>query len=153
MGRGIKALIFIILMIVSLKLHAQEIRVNNSFIILINDKLITTAAGVELILSDTTGKEEVIIGGYYPGVLYVNNVQTKNILYADSVRSLTLSFDYYTYRRENEAIHNYKIKISRHWFKESLIIVRIFDINKKRGTYKYTFDVPGHSFSKPSVSN
>jgi len=140
--------IIFILILVSSKLYSQEVRINNSFIILVNDKLITSVEGVRLVLSDSNGKEEIINGGYYPGVLYVNNIETKNILYADSTRKLTLLFDYYKYGRANQLIHNYKVNIERRWFKESLIIVEIFDINKRRGTYKYTFEVPGYYCGK-----
>ena len=140
--------IIFILILVSSKLYSQEVRVNNSLIILVNDKLITSVEGVRLVLSDSTGKEEIINGGYYPGVLYVRNIETKNVLYADNVRKLTLLFDYYEYGRSEQFVHNYKIDIERLWFKESLIILRIFDINKKRGTYKYTFEVPGYSFGR-----
>jgi hypothetical protein len=142
-----------ILFIASIKLYGQEVRVTNSFIILINDKLATTVEGLQMVLSDTTGKEDVTNGGYYPGVLFVKNIETKNVLFADSVRKLTLLFDYYAYGRGNDFIHNYKINIERRWFKESLIILRIFDINKRRGTYKYTFEIPGLYFSKPFVKS
>jgi hypothetical protein len=140
--------VIVILFILSSKSYAQEVRVNNSFIILVNNKLTTAVAGVRLILSDTTGKEESINGGYYPGVLYVSNIETKSVLYADSVRKLTLVFDNYEYPGNKQVINNYKIGIDRKWFKESLIILRIFDINKTRGTYKYSFEVPGHSFGQ-----
>jgi len=60
-----------------------------------------------------------------------------------------LTFDFYEYKRNKQFIHNYKIYIDRKWFKQSVIIVRISDINKRRGTYKYSFEVPGYSFAKP----
>ncbi|MCO5937433.1 hypothetical protein NAF17_17935 [Mucilaginibacter sp. RB4R14] len=97
---------------------------------------------------DFSGKEDSINGCYYPGVLYVNNMQTKNLLYVDSLKNLTLKFDYYEYPGKKQVIHNYKIELNRKWFKESLIIVKVFDINKKKGTYSYTFEVPGVSFGK-----
>jgi len=49
----------IILFFASIKLYGQDVRVNNSFIILVNDKLITTVEGLRLILSDTTGKKRI----------------------------------------------------------------------------------------------
>lgn len=137
-----------ILILVSSKLFSQEVRVNNSFIILVNDKLTTTVEGARLILSDSTGRKESINCSYYPGVLSVRNIETKEILYADTVRKLTLAFDDYEYGRDKQFIHNYKINIERRWFKESLIIVKIYDINKRSGTYRYTFEVPGYSFGK-----
>ena len=140
--------LIVILLIASIKLYGQEVRVNNSFIILVNDKLIRTVIGVNLTTTDFSGKEDSIDGGYYPGVLYVNNTQTKNLLYADSLKSLTLKFDYYEYIGKKQVIHNYKIELDRKWFNESLIIVKVFDINKKNGTYRYTFEVPGVSFGK-----
>lgn len=141
----------VILFIASIKLYGQEVRVTNSFIILVNDKLINTVSGLRLVLSDSTGKKEFIEGGYYPGVLFVKNIETKNVLFADSVRKLTLLFDYYGYGQDNEFISNYKISIGRRWLKESLIILRIFDINKRRKTYKYTFEIPGLYFDKPAI--
>lgn len=134
------------LFIVSIKLYGQDVRVNNSFVILINDKLARTVAGLQLISSDVNGKEDSIDAGYYPGVLYVSNIQKKNLLYADSLKKLTLKFDYYEDSKGKQVIHNYSIELNRTWFKESLIIVKIFDVDKKRGTYKCSFEVPGHSF-------
>ena len=136
----------LILLIASIKLYSQEIRVNNSFVIVVNNKLTTSVADLRLILSDATGKEETIDGGYLPGELYVSNIEKKNILYADSVRNLILKFDYYEYQGHKQVIRNYSIPIDRNWFKQSVIILRIFDVNKKRGTYKYSFEVPGFSF-------
>ena len=134
------------LFMMSIKLYGQEVRVNNSFVILINDKLARSIAGLKLITGDGTASKNSINGGYYPGVLYVSNEQTKNLLYADSLKKITLKFDYYEYPGGKQIVRNYSIDIDRKWFKESLIIVKISDINKKRGTYNYTFEVPGYSF-------
>jgi len=59
-----------------------------------------------------------------------------------------LEFDYYEYIRNKQIIHNYSIIIDRKWFKESLIILKIFYGDKKPEVYKYTFVVPGYSFSE-----
>ena len=53
----------LILLIASIKLYSQEIRVNNSFVIVVNNKLTTSVADLRLILSDATGKEETIETG------------------------------------------------------------------------------------------
>jgi hypothetical protein len=140
--------VVVLLALIPSILHAQEVRVNNSFIILVNNKLATAVAGLTLILSDSTGKEEIISGGYYPGVLYVKNIETKNILMADSLRRLTLVFNNYYDHGKTYPSNNYRIAIDRRWFRESLIIVRIDDINRRRGTYKYSFEVSGHHFGK-----
>ncbi|WP_259071970.1 hypothetical protein HDF24_11360 [Mucilaginibacter sp. X4EP1] len=136
----------VLLFVVTIKVYGQEIRVNNSFVILVNNNLVTSVGGLKLVLSDSTGKKDAIDGGYYPGVLYVSNIEKKNLLYADSVKKLTLKFDYYEYSGKKQVVHNYSIEIDRKWFKESLIIIKIFDVNKKQGTYNYTFEVPGVSF-------
>jgi hypothetical protein len=139
--------VMLLLCVTSINLHGQEVRVNNSFIILINDELAKSPAGVHLTLTDRTGKAEVIQAGYYPGVLYVDNTETKNVLFGDSTRILTLSFDVYRYKGDNTFINNYKINIERRWFKESLMILKIYDLNQSRNTYKYTFEIPGVYFS------
>ena len=138
----------VLLFVVTIKVYGQEIRVNNSFVILVNNNLVTSVGGLKLVLSDSTGKKDAIDGGYYPGVLYVSNIEKKNLLYADSVKKLTLKFDYYENSRNKQITHNYSIEIDRKWFKQSLIILRIFDLDKKRGTYKYSFEVPGYSFGE-----
>ncbi len=135
-----------ILLLLSIKLYGQNIRVNNSFIIVVNNKLAKTVSGLQLILSDTIEKKETIDGGYLPGELYVTTTGEKNVLYADSIRTLTLKFDIYEQSGNREVVHNYSIVVNRKWFKSSLIILNIFDINKRKGTYKYTFEVPGYSF-------
>ena len=139
----------VIIFFAATKVYGQDVRVGSNFIILVNNKLPTTVEGLQLILSDTTGKEESISGGYIPGELFVTTNEARNLLFADSVRTLTLAFDFYVYGRDNKFIHNYKIFIDRRWFKQSVIIVRIFDIDKRRGTYKYSFEVPGYSFALP----
>ena len=90
----------------------------------------------------------MIDGGYYPGVLYVSNVQKKNLLNADSLKRLTLKFDYYEYRGKKQVVHNYSVEINRKWFKESIIIVKITNVSARQGIYNYTFEVPGYSFGK-----
>lgn len=136
--------------IVSVKLYGQEVRITNSFIILVDNKLINTVSGVRLVLSDSTGKKEFIEGGYYPGVLFVKNIESKNAIANNTLRKLALSFDYYAYGRDNDFISNYIVSIDKRWLKESLIILRIFDINKRRKTYKYTIEVPGYILGKPT---
>ena len=142
----------LILCFAVLKLHGQDIRVGNNFIILFNDKLTSNVAALQLILTDTTGKAASIKGGYIPGELFVTTVEAKKVLFADSVRVLTLAFDNYEYKRDNMFINNFKIFIDRRWFKSSMIILRIFDINKRRGTYKYSYEVPGYSFALPGYA-
>lgn len=140
------SLLFVL--VVSVKSYGQMIRLNNSFIILINDKLVTNVAGVRIISTDRYGKEDSIDGGYLPGVLYVDNMQKRNLFTADSLKKLTLKFDYYESKGKNLHYNNYSIKLNRKWFKESMIIVEISDVNKRKGTYNYTFEVPGVSFGK-----
>ncbi|MCO5936229.1 hypothetical protein NAF17_11835 [Mucilaginibacter sp. RB4R14] len=135
-------------MIASVNLYGQEIRVNNSFVILVNDKLMRSVSGVKFVTFDANGKEDRIDGGYYPGVLYVYNTLTKNLLYADNLNGLIMKFDYYEYSGGKQTVNNYSIELNKTWLKESLIIVKIFDVNIKRGTYNYTFEVPGVSFGK-----
>ncbi|MGN6638213.1 MAG: hypothetical protein ACTHJ8_04820 [Mucilaginibacter sp.] len=134
----------IILFLSSNKLFGQEIRVNNSFIIVINNKVTTTVDRLRLMLSDSTGKKQSIDGDYYPGVLSVNNIEDKKILDADSVSSLTLAFDSYAYYKSKQITSNYKIKLNWHWLKHySFIILRIVDL--KNDKYKYSFEFPGWS--------
>ena len=139
----------VILFFAITKAHGQDIRVGNNFIILINGKLAQTIEGVKLVLSDANGKEESIHSGYIPGELSVSTIEAKNVLFGDSVRTLTLKFDYDEYGSNKTFIHNFKIGIDRHWFKTSLIILRIFDFKKRQKTYKYSFEVPGIYFAKP----
>ncbi|MGN6638216.1 MAG: hypothetical protein ACTHJ8_04835, partial [Mucilaginibacter sp.] len=65
------------LLTIFIKIHAQEIRVNNSFVILINDRLARSIEHLKLISIDENGNKDSIDGGYYPGVLYVSNEQKK----------------------------------------------------------------------------
>jgi hypothetical protein len=98
------------------------------------------------VLTDSTQKEDIINAGYYPGVLFVNSVGAKNIVYTDTTKKMTLRFDYYDYRGKKELVYNYNININQQWFKESLIILKIYNINKNRGIYEYTYEVPGIYF-------
>ena len=131
---------------VPIKLLGQEVRLNNSFIILINDKLPSYVSSLKFISVNYNGKEDSIDGGYYPGVLYLSNEQERNILYADSLKKLTLKFDHYEYFGKRQMLSNYSIDIDRRWLKQPYIIVKISDFNKKKGLYKYTFEVSGITF-------
>ncbi len=137
---------FILFVIYSINSFGQNFRINNSFIILVNNNLTMNVSAVRLILSDTTGKEKSISAAYLPGDLYVNDSEKKRMLDSDTTSNLFLAFDNYDYRRKNGLVNSYRITISRKWLKESLIVLKITDIDKKRGTYKYSFDIPGYVF-------
>ncbi len=133
--------------------RAQEIRVTNSFIILINNELPQSVAGMKFVLSKQGEKDDIILGGYYPGVLYTENVESKNLLYSDSTKRLHIVFKNYKYKNDREVGGYYDIDIKRCWFKESLIILKIHDINTTKDKYTYSFEIPGYTFGVPAKNN
>lgn len=148
-----KYYLILISLIVSFKLYGQDVRFNNSFVIVINDKLVTSVEGLQLVLTDSTKKEEVITAGYYPGVIYVNNIEEKNFFYADQSRQVTLKFICYDNVGRKRLGGNYSISMAKDWFNKSLIIVKIAEKSKRRGLYKYSFDIPGLLFPVRWIEN
>jgi hypothetical protein len=139
-----KYLFTIILISSFFKLHAQEYRVNNSFIIMFNDKILKDVYNVKLTMTGPAGKATIIPADYVPGDLFAITQTEQALVKADSVRNIQLSFDYNEFREEKRTLKNYKISILHKWLKAPYIILRIAD--QSATTYKYAFEVPGMIF-------
>ena len=147
-----RCLISLLLLIASLKIYGQELRVNNSFIIVVNEKVaVTSIAKVRLLVNKAAGKTESIEMGYLPGDLYFLSPGDKGKMSSDTVSNILLAFDSYEYNKGSQSVRNYQIPLNKEWFKYSFIVLKIHDLDKRKSlnfqgeTYSYAMDFPGYS--------
>ncbi len=137
----------LIILFNSSNLFGQEIKVGNSFIIVINKEVVSGVKNLRFTFKDKNGKEEFINGGYLPGALLVDNVVEKKKFDADSTKRFLLKFDRFSNNMIN--VYSYEIGINQEWLGESYVVVKIFDSKRK---YKYFLEVPGRAFPIDGVT-
>ena len=138
------------------KFYGQE-RVNKqvNFIISVDDKVVIgSIAHCHLIIDGVISKTEI---GYIPGKLsFISNSEISNKLMA--AKYVLLAFNYYEYCNGNQIVHNYEIELKKAWLDYSFVVLRIYNVNKKRykgmfnplknKDYTYEMDFPEGSITR-----
>jgi hypothetical protein len=151
-------LICLTILIASQAANSQDIRMTNSFVIAVNDKVVVSSlARARLIVNKIDGKKEILDVGYVPGDLYFNSAPDKEKVYSDSATDVILEFDNYEYPKGKQTVRNYQIHLNKKWFQYSFIVLRIYDSDQKkhinglasthRTNYSYILDFPGYSIT------
>ncbi len=110
---------------------------NLNMIIEVNDRLITyEIAGIFLSFEYNNGTKTHTQINYHPGELVLNDYLWKQIK-SDSLKEITLKFDYYTYKRGNQDIANFKFKMSKFLFERKYLILRVYDFRERKFRRKY----------------
>jgi len=115
---------------------------NSNMVIQVNDELVTfEISGMHLIFEDEKGKIESHQIGYIPGELVLNKSNWGKIN-SDSVKKITLSFNYSNFEKKKEWHGNYKIELSKNILEQPYVILNIYDFSnrKYKRWYQYLTD-------------
>jgi hypothetical protein len=147
-------LIIGLLILVSPVAQGQEFRINNAFVVVINDKPALSLSSPRLILCRKDGSKKIINADYVPGDLFCINKEDKDEI-SSSTDSLFFVFDYVRYDKGKQIGRVYRIQIGHGWLTYSFIVMRIHDLSKRERMrenisadtpdYYVSWDFPGYS--------
>lgn len=161
--KRILIIFFLIPLISNMEIYSQEISKDFNFIITVDDNVVVgSIANLRLIVSETNDNNKLIEAAYIPGKLTINKVDIEK-LFSDRVNGITLMFDYYEYLNKEQVIYNYKIEIKKSWLQFSFIVLRIYNLDKRKYSkifyplegqnYTYEIDLPSNSILRIRKSN
>lgn len=129
MKKVILGILYILLCQVS---TAQENNKSFDFIISIDEEITKTLFNPMIIVKKNNDVLKKVNVNYYPGNL---SIATKDydMIFAEEKDILFLKFDYYEYSTEGkQKVYNYEIEIGNNWFEETFVILKIYNLDKKK---------------------
>lgn len=115
----------------SITCFAQEKSALN-LIIAIDDKIATASiSNIQLILVNNKNDSTTIEAGYYPGNLFVKDIDSSQFKGDELVR-IKLSFTYNEYIKDQIQKKRYSIFLPPSFRNEHYVILRVYNLNKKR---------------------
>lgn len=135
-------------------LYGQESNKKLDFIIVVDEQIVIgTVSNLKLILQRDR-KDDIVKVYYHPGSLEIPFSGYEKML-SDVIDSLYIDFTYYEYTGQKQKVYHYKIELKKLWLKESFVILKIYNLDKKK--YKndfqplkgrnYTFEIDSPSYT------
>ncbi len=115
---------------------------NSNLVIQVNDKLvISEIGGMYMIFEKENGEIDSAQIGYVPGDLIISDYAWKKIN-SDSTKRITLKFNYYSYRKDEQEIGNFQVELSKNILEQRYVILNIYDFRnrKYKRWYQYLTD-------------
>jgi hypothetical protein len=136
-----KTLILICALICSGVCYSQDTRETNLILVIDEELVVGSIANMRII--DSKGIE--IEATYYPGSLIFQKLDFENLISHDD--SLVLAFDYFEFSGSRQRVYNYNFSFSRYWLQQQYLIMRVYNLTKKK--YKKIFDPiePGKNYT------
>jgi hypothetical protein len=156
--RKILITILLVALVGNVKSYCQENSKGVNFVITVDDNVVVgSIANLRLIASDADGKRKIIDIAYIPGELSIKNVDMGELL-SSKLNTVLLAFDYYEFCNGKQIIHNYEIEIEKKWFNFSYMVLRVYNLDKKKYrkifyplkgcNYTYEIDFPSNSMTR-----
>lgn len=127
--------VFVQLFVCSSIFGQSEKRYN--IIIQINDEIAVGSIAAVHLQVDSDGVRQKWEADYIPGELILPP-ETVQLLESDSIKSVNLKFDYYTYKGQKQFIQNYSIKLNSTVLGQRYVIINAYDLTQRK--YKKQFD-------------
>ena len=143
-----KKLLFLFLFVFQISI-AQDSRKDFDFIISIDEEIANTLYKPQIIVKQGIKILKRIDIKYHPGNLSLYSEDFN--FFSDEKHTLLLQFNYYQYSSKGkQKSYHYEIEIGRNWFEQSFIVLKIYNLDKKKyrkkltplsKDKKYTFDL------------
>ena len=142
-----KIIIICFLLVSSKNLVAQEIQ-NLSFILVVDDEIISTKSKITFIITTDTSTEN-LSALYYPGTLSLSKLDYGKLI---SPLTKTSYLKYYdtVYVDGTATYYDFEIEYQKGWLQDLYNILRLYDLNSKKfkkkfaplsSTKNYTFEL------------
>ena len=110
---------------------------NLNMVIDVNGRLVVSEiAGAYLNFEYNDGTKDRILVGYHPGELILKNDSWEKIN-SDKTKNIVLSFDYYTWKKDNQVIANFEVEMEKSHFQKSYLILHVYDFRERKYRKKY----------------
>lgn len=129
---------------------AQENRKIFDFIVCVDEEIATSLTRPVIVAKQGTNVLKRIDVSYHAGNLSLSS-EDYNMIFSEQEITLFLQFDYYQYSSKGKLeIYNYEIEIGKNWFEKTFVILKIYNLNKRKYRKKldplskdknYTFDL------------
>ncbi len=127
-------------------------------IIVIDEKLHLLYTNPKILIEETSGATYKINSNYHPGNLSIDASDFSKMV-SDSVKSMFLEFTYYDNEDKKQKAYSYKIELKKGWLNDAYMILRIYNLNKKKykkvfepievgKNYTFELDSPSHTFKR-----
>ena len=127
----------ILLFIIIIGTHINGFGQNLNMVIDVNDRLVTSEiAGTYLNFEYKDGTKDQILIGYHPGELILENDSWEKIK-SEKTKKITLTFNYYTYKRGNQKIASFEVEIEKYHFYKRYLILHVYDFRERKYRKKY----------------
>ncbi len=110
---------------------------NLNMVIDVNGRLVVSEiAGAYLNFEYNDGTKDRILVGYHPGELILKNDSWEKIN-SDKTKKIVLSFDYYTWKKDNQEIENFEAEMVKSYFQTRYLILHVYDFRERKYRKKY----------------
>lgn len=127
-------------------------------IIIIDEKLDLLYTNPKILIEETSGAAYKINSNYHPGNLSIDASDFSKMV-SDSVKSMSLEFTYYDHGNKKQEVYSYKIELKKSWLNDAYIILKVYNLNKKKykkvfepievgKNYTFELDSPSHTFKR-----
>lgn len=115
-------------------LVAQETK-NLSFILVIDDQIISTQSNLTFIVSSDISTEN-ISAQYYPGTLALSKLDYEKLI-SPSTKAIYLKYRNTVYTDGKSNYYDFEIEYQKGWLQDLYNILRIYDLNCKKNKKKF----------------
>ncbi|CAN5332796.1 hypothetical protein BH23BAC2_BH23BAC2_18290 [soil metagenome] len=110
---------------------------NLNMIIDVNNELVTSEiSGAYLNFENKNGTKERIQIGYHPGELILEQ-NSWNKINSEETTKITLSFNYYTWKRNNQENATFEVEMKKYHFDMQYLILHVYDFRERKYRKKY----------------
>lgn len=110
---------------------------NLNMVIDVNGRLVVSEiGGVNLYFEYNDGTNERILVGYHPGELILKNDSWEKIN-SEKTQKIKLSFDYYTWKKDNLEIVNFEVEMIKSHFQKPYLLLHVYDFRERKYRKKY----------------
>lgn len=144
-------IIVVIILIGIIRSFGQDMERRINLVISIDGNMVRSIINASILIDNNQHIEL----GYIPGELILNNDDFEKFINSNSH---DLIFDYYEYAGKKQLLHHYEIELKKVWFEQSYIVLRIYNMDKKKNKkifyplqgkeYTYEIDLPSNSITR-----
>lgn len=129
-----KIIIICFLLLSSKNLVAQEIK-NLSFVLVVDDQIISTQSKITFIITTDISKEN-ISALYYPGTLVIGKLDYEKLI-SSSTKTIFLKYYDTIYIDGKAKYYDFEIEYQKAWLQDLYNVLRLYDLNCKKNKKKF----------------
>lgn len=128
-------ILFFFLFMIPNDIFGQEENKNISFILVIDDEIISTSVGITFYINSENSNEK-ISATYYPGTLLMKKSDYEKLI---STETKTIYLRYFgtIYTNGKENYNDFEIEYNKNWLQDTYNILRFYNLDKTKYKKRY----------------